>query len=198
MATAVIGAALLATTLIGGGPSQVAALKASGIYLTADDYKSGRLTDKGDCAASDHRLELHDVLKKPYVHITHGSETKRYEKTEIFGFRACSGSDFRFVGNLDYQILESKDIYVYFIKVPMPAATGARATWRKSEYHFSVGPEGALRLLTLDNLKHAFPNNHKFHDGLDQLFRADQDLAQYDTFHKMFKINRLLIASSEH
>jgi hypothetical protein len=28
-------------------------------------------------------------------------------------------------------------------------------------------------------------------------FGAGQDLAQYDDFHKMFKVNRLLVASRE-
>ena len=51
--------------------------------------------------------------------------------------------------------------------------------------------------MTLDNLKQALPDNHRFHDSLDMTFGAGQDLAQYDDFHKMFKVNRLLIASRE-
>jgi hypothetical protein len=51
--------------------------------------------------------------------------------------------------------------------------------------------------LTLDNLKQALPDNHRFHDSLDMTFGAGQSLAEYDEFHKMFKVNRLLIASRE-
>jgi hypothetical protein len=35
------------------------------------------------------------------------------------------------------------------------------------EYYFSVRPEGQILALTLENLKQALPNNHKFHDSLD-------------------------------
>jgi len=51
--------------------------------------------------------------------------------------------------------------------------------------------------LTLENLKQAFPDNHRFHDALDATFAAGRVLAEYDEFHKMFKVNRLLIASRE-
>ncbi len=64
-------------------------------------------------------------------------------------------------------------------------------------YFFSVGPDGLVHALTLENLKQAFPDNHRFHDALDATFAAGRVLAEYDEFHKMFKVNRLLIASRE-
>ena len=48
--------------------------------------------------------------------------------------------------------------------------------------------------LTVNNLKQAYPDNHRFHDGLDQTF-APGGVEEYDAFHKMFKVNRLLMAS---
>jgi hypothetical protein len=58
-----------------------------------------------------------------------------------------------------------------------------------------VGANGQIKALTLENLKQAFPENHRFHDWLDATFCAGQNLGEYDEFHKMFKVNRLLIAS---
>ena len=165
--------------------------------MTASDYQNGILTAEGRCDSKGHELELHDVLNKTYIHVTHGSETRRYEKNEIFGFRSCEGLDYRFVGNREYQILEAKGIYIYLVKVRMPNAPGARASWLKSEYHFSVGPEKPVLLLTVDNLKHAFPDNRRFHDSLEQTFGSGEKLAQYDEVHKMFRVNWLLVASSE-
>jgi hypothetical protein len=60
-----------------------------------------------------------------------------------------------------------------------------------------VRPDSQILSLTLENLKQSFPDNHRFHDMLDANFGAGQPLEQYDEFHKMFKINRLLIASHE-
>jgi hypothetical protein len=112
----------------------------------------------------------------------------------LFGFRACDGRDYRFGGNREYLILEAKELYVYARDIPVSRGKTLTTT---REYYFSMGPKGKILVLTLDNLKQATPDNHRFHDSLDMTFGAGQDLAQYDDFHKMFKINRLLIASRE-
>lgn len=165
----------------------------SGIYVSAVDYADHRLSLEGDCKAPSHKLVLHDVLHKSYIDVTHGAETKRYNKSDLFGFRSCEGLDYRFSGNREYQILEAKALYIYSTPKVVSQTKGFRT---EPEYHFSVGADGPVLLLTLDNLKHAFPENHAFHDALDQMFAAGQNLAQYDTFHKMFKVNRLLVASA--
>jgi len=61
------------------------------------------------------------------------------------------------------------------------------------KYYFSTGDASELRLLTKDNLKAAFPGNHKFHDALDATFKEDKNLYEYDNFHKMYKVNHLLM-----
>ncbi len=180
---------LLASAL---APLWGAAPRTSGIYLTAADYRDGRLSAEGDCGSKAHKLELHDVLNKPYIDVTHGSKRHRYAKKDLFGFHACDGNDYRFVANKEYQIVEAKELYIYITKTSVRAGKGFRLV---PVYYFSVGSGGEVLLLTLGNLKQAFPTNHKFHDSLDQMFGPGQDLAQYDEFHKMFKVNRLLIAT---
>lgn len=170
------------------------ALKISGVYLSGADYKNGRLAFEGSCGSKAHKLELHDVLNKPYIDVTHDTEKRRYQKSDIFGFRACDGSDYRFASKQKYRILEAKELYIYARETPVPAGKGY---WPTLTYYFSSGPDGQLLPLTLENLKSAFPANHRFHDSLDQMFGQGQNLAQYDDFHKMFKVNRLLIASRE-
>lgn len=61
------------------------------------------------------------------------------------------------------------------------------------KYYFVTGNNTVLQPLTKDNLKAAYPNNHKFHDALDATFKDDKGLYEYDSFHKMYKINHLLI-----
>ena len=102
---------------------------------------------------------------------------------------AADRRPFRVVGNQQYQILEAKDLYVYSADVLVRKGTTDKA------YFFSVGPDGEVLPLTIVNLKKAFPDNHRFHDFLDMAFKNDSQLTKYDDFHKMFKINRLLIAS---
>ena len=104
---------------------------------------------------------------------------------------AADQRSFRVVGNEQYQILEAKDIYIYSADILVRKGTTDKA------YFFSVGPNGEVLPLTIVNLKKAFPDNHRFHDVLDMAFKNDSQLTKYDDFHKMFKVNRLLIASEQ-
>jgi hypothetical protein len=187
-------AAVAVLLFSGAGTAQVATPKTSGVYLTADDYTNGRLSFEGDCGSKTHKLELHDVLHKSYIHVTHGAEKHRYAKSDLFGFRACDGRDYRFASNLEYQILEAKELYVYAREVPVSHGRGIHTV---RGYFFSAGPDGPVLALTLENLKQAFPDNRRFHDVLDATVGAGQKLAEYDESHKMFKVNQLLIASRE-
>ncbi len=166
--------------------------RTSGVYLTAADYQNGRLGFEGDCASKAHKLEVHDVWNKPYIDVKHDSEKHRYSKSDVFGFRACDGRDYRFGSKLEYQILEPKELYIYGREISVSQGRTYRTV---HEYYFSVGANGQIQSLAVGNLKQAFPQNHLFHDWLDATFGAGQDVAEYDEFHKMFKVNRLLIAS---
>lgn len=184
----------VASVFANGASVHGSAPRHSGIYLSAADYQESRLTAEGDCGSKRHRLELHDVLNKSFIHVTHGTEKRRYEKDDLFGFRACDGHDYRFASNLEYQILEAKDLYIY---VRESYVSVGKSRHIVNLYYFSVGPAGRVLDLTLQNLKEAFPENHAFHDNLDQAFGARQNLAEYDQYHGMFKVNRLLIAARE-
>jgi hypothetical protein len=187
-------AALAVLAFISAGMAQEAPTKTSGVYVSADDYRNSRLSFEGDCGAKGHKLELHDVLHKSYIHVTHETEKRRFAKSDLFGFRACDGHNYRFTSNLEYQILETRELYIYAREV---SVSHGRGTHTVRGYFFSAGPDGPVLALKLENLKQAFPDNHKFHDALDATFGGVRELAEYDEFHKMFKVNRLLIASHE-
>jgi hypothetical protein len=104
---------------------------------------------------------------------------------------AADARNYRVVGNDRYQVIEAKTLYIYSLDVLVRKGTSEKA------YFFSVGPNGDVLPLTILNLKKAFPDNHVFHDLLDMSFKYDSDLTRYDDFHKMFKVNRLLAASTE-
>lgn len=187
-------AALAVLLFSGVGTAQAGPPKTSGVYLTADDYKNGRLSFGGDCGSGTHKLELHHYFNKPYIDVTHGTEKHRYAKSDLFGYRACDGRDYRFASKLEFQILEPKELYIYVLETRVPVGRAFRTV---PAYYFSLGADGQLLPLKLENLKQAFPDNRRFHDSLDATFGAGQPPPEYDEFHKMFKVNRLLIASLE-
>lgn len=187
-------AALAVLLFSGADPVHATTPRTSGLYLTANDYKNGRLSFEGDCGSKTHKLEIHDVLDKPYIDVTHGGERRRYAKSDLFGFRACNGKDYRFASKLEYKILEAKELYIYEHGTYERIGKNVLAVPR---YYFSVGPSGQLLPLTLENLKLAYPDNHRFQDSLDKIFGRGENIAQYDELHQMFKVNRLLIDSRE-
>ena len=183
--------------VMAAGVGTASAKNATGIYLTAEDFQNARLTSQSECGSPGHKTELHDVLRKSYIEVTHEGETRRYEKSQIYGFRSCDGRDYRFVDKNEYEILESRQVTMYADDPPArnPKDT-SRGLATSRLYFFSVGAAGPVLPLTIANVKKAFPDNHAFHDALDMAFHTDDELSQYDTFHRMFKINRLLIAST--
>jgi hypothetical protein len=98
---------------------------------------------------------------------------------------------YRTVRSQRYEILEAKAIYIYSTNILV------RKGALEKVYYFRAGPTGEIRPLTILNLKKAFPDNHKFHNSLDMMFRSDSSLNGYDDFHKMFTVNRLLIGSEQ-
>ena len=65
----------------------------------------------------------------------------------------------------------------------------------KPVYFFTTKPSDVLQPLTKDNLKKAFPENHPFHDALDAQFDSDNNLSDYDSFHKMYKIDHIYMST---
>jgi hypothetical protein len=188
---AILSAILALSAVI---PSYAAPQKTSGVYLTSDAFKEDHLDFEGDCKSNAHKLELHNILNKPYIDVTHHSQKRRYAKSELFGFRACNGRIYRFASDLEYEILEFKQLYIYGHKGYVHSGKGNAAI---TKYYFSVGPDGELLDLTSGNLKLASPDNQRFHDLLDKNFGPKRKLAEYDPSNKTYVVN-LLFAASQH
>lgn len=170
------------------------ATRASGTYLSASDYENERLAFEGDCGSKAHKLNVHDFSNKPYLDVKHDSQKQRYSTSEIFGFRACNGRDYRFSSKFEYEIPEAGQLYVYARDI---RKSNGRSNYTVREYYFSVGSTGQIQGLTVATLKQAFPENHRFQALLDSTFGSRQKLSEYDESKRMFKVNKLLVASRE-
>lgn len=163
----------------------------SGLFLTAADFTQGRLSFEGDCGATTHNVNVHDFLHRRYVDVTHDSKHSRYQKSRLFGFRACDGRSYRFGGSREYEVLEAKAIYIYAHQRWVRAG---RISRKVRYYAFSVGPDGPLLSLTLENLKGSFPEDSRFHTSLDRL-AGPTGVREYDQVHQMFAVNWLWMTS---
>ena len=182
--------AVLASTII-GAQSASAQKDSSGIYKTADDFQKRKLTYAINCKTEKHKINPNILFKGSEVKVKHMGTTYSMKKSEVFGYRACDGKEYRFVDNKEYSVLnpgETLIIYVY----QHPAHSAKNASQYPPMYFFSKGVATGLQELTKGNLKTAFPDNHEFHDTLDENFKEDKELINYDNFHKMYKVNWLL------
>ncbi|TKK66302.1 hypothetical protein FC093_17100 [Ilyomonas limi] len=93
--------------------------------------------------------------------------------------------------NRGYTVLNKEGaitIYKYQHRAHSPKETEKYAP----AYFFTTASSDVLQPLTKDNVKKAFPDNHPFHEAIDATFRSDEELHNYDTYHKMYKLNWLL------
>lgn len=163
----------------------------SGVYLSAADFEAGKLTYAIDCATEKHKIKLNEFLGKDYITVIHNKQSFNLKKSEIFGYRDCSDAIYRLAIDKHYKVLNPKEtILLYVIEV-----VASKNQMGSKNYYFSSSASSEVKELTLTNLKNAFPDNHKFHDALDTEFKSNSELVLYDSFHKMFKVNRLYINS---
>ncbi|MEJ7738309.1 MAG: hypothetical protein WKF97_12845 [Chitinophagaceae bacterium] len=95
-----------------------------------------------------------------------------------------------------YTVLNSVEpivIYKYMHRAHSPK----EAEKYGPKYFFTTKSSDVLKKLTKENLKKSFPTDHAFHDALDANFKQDAELINYDDFHKMYKVNRLLQNSNK-
>lgn len=161
----------------------------SGVYFTPQDFKNGKLEYAINCKTEKHKIKLNDFLDKPYITVIHEGKRYEHQKKDIFGYRDCEGIDYRFVNNGNYPILNPRENIVLYKLIQ---GVDSKTSKRTISYFFSNGLDGNVVALTVENLKAAFSDNHKFHDLLDTEFGSGTvALTDYDSFHKIYKVNRL-------
>lgn len=163
----------------------------SGVYLSPVDFRRAKLAYAINCSTEKHKIKLNEFFDKPYITVVHEQKSVNLEKKNIFGFRDCDNLTYRFVGQSHYTILNPREEIILYKHVIQASKNQEEAV----HYYFSKPANDDVQELSLINLKKAFPDNHKFHDMLDVEFNGIIDLAQYDSFHKMYKVNRLYLNS---
>lgn len=162
----------------------------SGIYKTAADFQQGKLLYAINYKTEKHKINSEILFNDKEIRVKHEGTTYTLLKSETYGYRSTKGEDFRFVDDKTYKILNAGEpllIYVY----QHPSHSPKEAGKYPPMYYFSTDASAAPQALTKANLKKAFPNNHKFHDALDAQFKDADELTTYDSFHKMYKLNRI-------
>ncbi len=89
-----------------------------------------------------------------------------------------------------FKVLNPNDEIVIFRYGRRPVS-GKEVAAYKPRYYFATSRSRYIQPLTRSNLKNAFPGNTDFHEELDNHFKNDRELVEYEHHHDMFKVNRL-------
>jgi hypothetical protein len=160
----------------------------AGVYLTLTDFQIGKLSYDIDCSTEKQKIKLHDFFSRPYIDVYYKGEKYSLQKKDIYGFRDCHNNTYRFFKNDEYKLEEGGSINIYSLQESAPSGKSYKSI---SIYYFSSSLTSEIKSLTVENLKSAFPANYKFHDSLDEIFKGGVEVSEYDSFHKMYRVNHI-------
>jgi len=166
----------------------------SGVYITKEDFKNNRLTEETDCQNDKETFKKHDFFSKARFTVMRNGKKTTYLKKDIYAYRDCENSVFRFYNNQEYEIKEANTIYIYSVRQVIVAED---ETDNNPLFYFSNGALGDIKKLSVANLKETFPNNKTFHKLLDAQFVAPNIVETYDAAHKTYEVNYLYKQSVE-
>src|SRR3954470_1352031 len=83
----------------------------NGLYLNAEDYKNGKLSYGAKCNDSIEKVEikLTRISNQYYIEVARYNpklnQFVRLKRYQVYGYKTCEGTYYRFVNNKDYEIL---------------------------------------------------------------------------------------------
>ena len=162
----------------------------SGIYKTAQDFRERKLSYAINYKTEKQKIKDDFLFHENKIVVKHRGNTYTLRKDSTYGYRNTRGEVFRFIDKKDYRVLNPNEDLLIYVYQP-PVLVPKEADKYSPLYFFSTDAASAPQPLTKANLKAAFPNHHKFHDALDENFKKDEELIDYDDFHKSYKLNRV-------
>jgi hypothetical protein len=175
------------------GTSSLFAQK-SGVFKSFADYKTGKMEYGINCATEMHKIKLNDFLGKDYITVIHEGKSNDIKKAETWGFQLCDEKIVRFQGKEDFQVSEKDLLWIYAKQTLQSGNNKNTASKYVTSFYFSKDGDGKILELTPNNVKAAFPDNHKLHDAIEMQFPTSASISEFDEFHKKFKINHFLEA----
>jgi hypothetical protein len=166
----------------------------SGIYFTSSDFENHHLSYAINCETQKHKISADLIFRDKILSVKHNDTVYAFPKDSVYAIRYCDNSIVRLFNNQQFPLLNPDEIIMIYKVVSGSSHKGSSIV---TKYYFSNGGKDSIRELTLYNLKSSFPSNHKFHNLLDMQIKSDNELIEYDSFHKSFKINHLLKTSLE-
>lgn len=168
--------------------SYKAQINTEGLFITAADFNSGKLSYKKN-SDKKYKLKLHEFANTSIIKLLINDSTITLKKDSIFGYRDKRNKIYRFYKNTKYQIINpnEKTLLLY----SSITLGGQKNTQTQINYFFSLDANSPVYKLTKCNLKTIFLNNPSFKDLLDIYFACDKTLTDYDSYSKTYTLNKI-------
>ena len=182
---------VLGGILLTSGMTAFSQKDSSGIYQTVDDFINKKLSYAINYKTEKHKISDNLFLNDRQIKVKHYDSTYTLEKSSTYGYKDMKGKTYRFVDNKEYEILNPGESVLIYKYTEQTQHQPKLSPVPHDVFFFSSNASSVPVQLTKENVKEAYPENHKFHDAIDANFNADDQLISYDKFHHMYKINWL-------
>jgi len=172
-----------------------AARAGEGIYLSAADFASGKVSFENNLDDSGYKLNVHGVFDKTRVKIIVGGSVRILDKDSVFGYRDKHDANYRFVNKDAYKILNAPGNLLLYSKTSLDG--GHKNRHVITGYYFSRDENAAVYELTKENLIKVFYTDLRFTGLLDVYFHNDNELTAYDSRNNKYIINYLFETSNK-
>ena len=158
-------------------------LHKNGLYLSVDDFVSGKLSFEKN------KFRTDAIFKPSKVIILLPHETKTLNKSDVYGYKV-NNCNYRFYKDESYKIIDTAGFYLYCINKDEAAIKG-KSLVRTDKYYFSKTASSTILPLTLNFLELTFKSNHSFYTSLIGFFHSDKELILYDNVQKQYRLKYL-------
>lgn len=167
--------------------------KIQGLYQSTDDFTNNMLsfTKKRSGYA---KITSGLQSNKSFIKVKYNDSIYIFKKENLFGYMDKEGLCYRLYQNTAFNILNPNEkilVYKKEFNVGTPKYPNIF-----TGYYFSKTPGSEIQELTLNNLLSAFTSDSSFTNLIELHFKSDKELTEFDNYHGIYKLNRLLEIST--
>lgn len=160
--------------------------KTTGIYITEQDFKTGKLSYT--LGAGD-KLLLNEFLNGKNITIISQGKKTRLAKSQMFGY-GQSGQSYRFYQGEAYRVLDTAGFILYSCELLAPQGKGLKPV---EKYFYSVSTVTPVLSLTMANIDKSFAAETGFRYSVNNLFEQGGNLVTYDKVNRQYMIKYLYL-----
>ncbi|GAA3982544.1 hypothetical protein [Mucilaginibacter dorajii] len=158
--------------------------KTTGIYITEQDFKTGKLSYT--LGAGD-KLLLNEFLNGKNITIISQGQKTKLAKSQMFGY-CQNGQSYRFYRGEAYCVLDTAGFILYSCEQLIPQGKGLKPV---EKYFYSVNITAPVLSLTMANIDESFAGETGFRYSVNSLFEQDGNLVTYDKANRQYMIKYL-------